>query len=261
MKPLDLAGREPVLDERFDEGVLDEKTWWPFYTPHWSSRERSAARYSIGPAGLELRIDAETEPWAPDVDGEVRVSHLQTGQFSGPLGSNAGQHRFRTGLAVREAQPERRLHLPRYGVIEVRMAAVRHPDAMVAFWPIGFEDRPDDCGEICVAEIFGSDLDDDGGWVGVGVKQQNDPRLRTEFEKVRVDGDLTAMHDYAVEWTPDRLHFFIDHRWVKTVEQSIDYPVQLMLDLYELPRVDGERDIAALPHVLRVERVRTFDQR
>ena len=94
---------------------------------------------------------------------------------------------------MREEQPEQRLWLAHHGVIEVRLAAIRHPDAMVAFWPIGFEDRPDDCGELCIAEIFGSELDDDGGWVGVGVKPQNDPRLRTDFEKIRVDGDLTAV--------------------------------------------------------------------
>ncbi len=258
MSPLDLDARAPDLDERFDEGVLDETVWWPYYLAHWSSRERAAARYSAAPEGLELRIDRDTSPWSPEFDEGNRVSHLQTGQFSGPLGSPTGQHRFRDGLVVREAQPERRLHLPRFGVIEARMTAVRHPDAMVAFWPIGFEDRPDDCGEICIAEIFGSEIDDTGGWVGVGVKAQHDPRLRTDFEKIRVDGDLTAMHDYAVEWTPDEVRFFIDHRWVKTVRQTIDYPTQLMLDVYEFPRADGERDVAALPHVLRVERVRTF---
>ena len=129
---------------------------------------------------------------------------------------------------------------------------------MVAFWPIGFEDRPDDCGELCIAEIFGSELDDAGGWVGMGVKRQNDPRLRDDFEKIRIDGDLTDFHDYAVEWTADRVRFFVDGRWVKTVAQTIDYPVQLMLDVYEFPRADGTRDAAALPHTLRVQRVRSF---
>ena len=146
-------------------------------------------------------------------------------------------------------------------MIEARLAAIRHPDAMVAFWPIGFEADPDDCGELCIAEIFGSDLDDAGGWVGIGVKPQNDPRLRADFEKVRIAGDLTDPHDYAVEWTPERVRFFVDGHWVKTVVQSIDYPVQLMLDVYEIPRADGTRDIAALPHVLRVERVRSFPPR
>ncbi len=263
LSPLDLTGRVATVDERFDSDTLSPDRWWPFYTPHWSSRERTAARYEVGD-GLLLRIDEDTPPWAPEWDGDVRVSHLQTGQVSGDVGTSEGQHRFRDGLVVREAQPERRLWLPHFGVIEVRMSAVWHPDAMVAFWPIGVEDAPEDSGEICIAEIFGSEMSDDGGWVGVGVKPQNDPRLRDafekgwSFEKVWVDGDLTHPHDYAVEWAPERLRFFVDGRWVKTVAAAIDYPVQLMLDLYELPDPSSPRDTDALPHVMRVERVRTF---
>jgi RimJ/RimL family protein N-acetyltransferase len=261
MSPLDLVGRQPDEEENFTADDLDESRWWPFYTPHWTSRRTSAARWRMAEEGLELRIDAETEPWAPELEGDLRVSHLQSGQFSGPLGSPIGQHRFREGLVVREEQPEQRLWLARHGVIEARLAGIRHPDVMVAFWPIGFEERPEDCGELCIAEIFGSELDDEGGWVGVGVKPQNDPRLRADFEKIRVHGDLTAFHDYAVEWTPARMRFFIDGRWVKTVAQSIDYPVQLMLDVYEFPPADRTRDVGALPHVLRVRRVRTFHPR
>lgn len=261
ISPLELSGRVPDVDERFRGPDLDESRWCPFYTPHWSSRERSAARWAIGGAGLELRIDEDTAPWAPDLDGDLRVSHVQTGQFSGALGSGIGQHRFRPDLVVREEQPTKRLWLAHHGVIEIRMSAIRHPDAMVAFWPIGFEESPDDCGELCIAEIFGSELDDAGGWVGVGVKPQNDPWLREDFEKVRVDGDLTAPHDYAVEWGPERLRFFIDGRCVKTVRQRIDYPLQFMLEVYEFPRANGSRDLDALPHVLRVERVRTLRPR
>ena len=188
------------------------------------------------------------------------MSHLQTGQFSGPLGSGIGQHRFRAGLTVREPQDEARLWLPHFGVIEARVRAIRHPSAMVALWPIGFEETPDQCGEICIFEIFGSEIDDTGGLVGVGVKPQNDPRLVADVEKVRVDGDLVEFHDYAVEWLPDRLRFFIDGVLVKTVEQRLDYPVQLMLDVYELP-TDGPRDLAALPFVFEVAHVREYATR
>lgn len=257
MSPLDLTGRTPVVDEHFTGDALDPERWWPHYLPHWSSRARTAARYRVG-TGLELRIDADTEPWAPEWDGDVRVSHVQTGQGCAEAGSDAGQHRFREGLVVRESQQERRLWLPRFGVIAARLAAVRHPDAMVAFWPIGFEDSPEESGEICIAEIFGAEMDDAGGWVGVGVKAHHDPRLRDDVERIRVDGDLTAPHEYAVEWSPDRLRFFIDGRWVKTVAQRIDYPVQLMLDLYELPAQHLRRDVSALPLVCRVERVVGF---
>jgi RimJ/RimL family protein N-acetyltransferase len=258
MAPLDLTGRLPDVEELFSGPGLDTDRWQPHYLPHWSSRERAAARFDVD-GGLTLRIDADTQPWAPELDGDVRVSHLQTGQFSGPLGSAVGQHRFRDGLIVAEEQPEHRGWLIRHGVIAARFAAVRHPAAMVALWPIGFEERPEDSGEICIAEIFGSDVDDDGGWVGVGVKAQHDPRLRTDFDRVRVDADLTVPHDYAVEWTRERLCYFIDGRWIKTVAQSIDYPVQLMLDLYELP--GRTRDVSQHPLHFRVERVAAYPPR
>ncbi|HWM16518.1 MAG TPA: GNAT family N-acetyltransferase [Microbacterium sp.] len=258
MSPLDLTDRTPDHEDRFDGAELDLTRWWPYYTPHWSSREATAARWETGGPGLILRIDPDTPPWSPQYDDDVRVSHLQTGQFCGPLGSSAGQHRFRDDLVVQQEQPQRRLWLVHFGVLEVRLQAIRHPDAMVAFWPIGFEERPEQSGEICVCEIFGSELDDTGGWVGVGVKPQHDPRLTLDFEKVRVEGDLTGFHDYAVEWDADRLRFFIDRRWVKTVRQRIDYPVQLMLDVYELP---GESRRAGAPLGFRVERVRSFPPR
>ena len=254
---LDLTGYALAVDEQFDGDELDDTRWLPYYTPHWSSRHATAAGYEVSDGTLKLRIDADTPRWSPEFDGDVRVSHLQTGQFSGPVGSGIGQHRFRRGLVVREAQDEERLWLPHFGVIEARVRAIRHPAAMVALWPIGFEAQPRDCGEICILEIFGSELDDGGGLVGVGVKPQNDPRLEPDFEKVRVDGDLTGFHDYAVEWLPDRLRFFVDGRLVKTVEQSIDYPVQLMLDVYELP-TDAPRDLDALPFVFEVAHVREY---
>lgn len=255
---LDLSGRVPDHVEDFSAGRLDQTRWWPYYTPHWLSRAASAARYEFGPDGITLRIDENTAPWSPEFDGELRSSTLQTGQLSGPLGSRLGQHRYRDDLRVREEQPDRRLWQPHFGVIEVRMRAIRHPDAMVAFWPIGVEERPEDSGEICIAEIFGADLDDTGGWVGVGVKPQNDPRLRLDFEKIRVEGDLTQFHDYAVDWQKDALHFFIDGRRVKTPRQRIDYPVQFMLNVYEFARPSGVRDAAALPHRFDIRRVRTF---
>src|SRR5262245_28904970 len=91
-----------VVDERFDGPELDQHLWLPFYLPHWNSRERSAARFTLGNGGLTLRVDPDQEPWHPEMDPGVRVSSLQTGAFAGPLGSSIGQHRFRSGLAVRE---------------------------------------------------------------------------------------------------------------------------------------------------------------
>jgi hypothetical protein len=53
---------------------------------------------------LRLFIEHDQEPWSPEFAGHLRVSSLQTGVFAGPVGSAIGQHRFREGIIVREAQ-------------------------------------------------------------------------------------------------------------------------------------------------------------
>ena len=179
MSPLRLHGREPDVEERFDGDALDESRWWPHYLPHWSSREATAARWETGGPGLDSadrrRHGAMVAPL------RRRQPRLASADRSvlGRARQSDGQHRFRDGLVVREEQPERRLWLTHFGVIEVRMQAIRHPRAMVALWPVGFEDRPEDSGEICVCEIFGSELDDTGGWVGVGSSLRTTPGSRS----------------------------------------------------------------------------------
>src|SRR5689334_16337164 len=101
---LDRGGYVLEIEDTFERTTLDEDLWIPHYLPQWSSREASAARYEVGGGLLRLRIEADQAPWNPDVDGELRVSSLQTGVFAGPVGSDIGQHRFKPRLIVREAQ-------------------------------------------------------------------------------------------------------------------------------------------------------------
>ena len=92
---LDRRGYVLEIEDTFQQPTLDERLWIPHYLPHWSSREASAARYEVGGGLLRLKIEADQEPWNRDIDGELRVSSLQTGVFAGPVGSDIGQHRFR----------------------------------------------------------------------------------------------------------------------------------------------------------------------
>src|SRR5262245_5220340 len=138
------------FEDTFAGDALDLDRWLPYYLPQWSSRARSAARYAVGGGVLRLRIDEDQEPWCPELDGDVKVSSLQTGVFAGPLGSGVGQHRFKPEAVVREEQPETRLYTPHYGRIELRAKAVDDPRFMVALWLIGFEDEPARSGELCV---------------------------------------------------------------------------------------------------------------
>jgi Glycosyl hydrolases family 16 len=235
-------GYELEFEDTFEADALDERRWIPYYLAHWSSRERSRARYEVGGGRLRLLIEREQPAWCPEFDGEVRVSSLQTGQFSGPVGSTIGQSRFNPAAVVREAQENVRLYTPQYGFFAVRAQAIDDPRNMVALWMIGYEDEPERSGEICVMEIFGSDVGANEAGVGMGLHPFGDPGIVDEFAVERLPIDARELHVYAAEWTPEHVAFFVDGEHVKTVEQSPSYPLQLMLDVYEFPdRPGGSR--------------------
>jgi len=246
---------ELEFEDTFDGDALDRERWLPYYLPHWSSRERSAARYVLGGSLLRLLIEADQRPWCPELDGEVRVSSLQTGAFAGPLGSSVGQHRFNSEAVVREEQPNIRLYTPLYGRIELRARASDDPDAMVALWMIGYEDEPERSAEICVCEIFGRDVAADQALVGVGVHPFSDPTIVDDFSRVSVPIDARDFHLYAAEWTPGHVAFFVDGDAIKTVSQSPAYSMQLMLGIYDL---GGDGHATPYPKEFAVDAVRGY---
>jgi hypothetical protein len=249
---------ELEFEDTFEGEALDPGRWLPYYLPHWSSRDRARARYELRGGELRLRIEADQEPWCPEFDGDVRASSLQTGAFAGPVGSRIGQHRFNPAAVVREAQPNLRLYTPQYGRIELRARATDDPRAMVALWMIGYEDEPERSAEICVCEIFGRDVGADRAVVGVGVHPFGDPRIADDFSRVPVGIDPRDHHLYAAEWTPDGVAFLVDGEVVKTVDQSPAYPMQLMLNIYELPAANADEPAGAHPKEFVVDHVRGY---
>lgn len=227
------------FDERFEGRELDRTHWLPWYLPHWSSRERTAARYTLGDGTLRLRIDADTPEWSPGLDPGVRVSNLQTATGSGPPGSSVGAHHFRPGLTVQEVQPHEVGYAPEHGLVEVRLAASGDPRCLTALWLIGLEDRPEDSGELCIVEIFGTDVSAERSAIGMGIHPFADARLVDDFRRIAMPFDARDPHSYAAAWEPGRTDWFIDDVHVMEQDQAPEYPIFLMLDLYELPGADG----------------------
>jgi hypothetical protein len=246
------------LEDHFDGGVLDKSHWIPYYLPQWSTAELSAARYDLSDGCLHLLIEADQQPWCPELDGATRVSSLQTGVFAGAVGTSIGQHRFHPDAVVREAQEDARLYTPQFGVFALRAKAVDDPGCMAALWMIGYENKPERSAEICICEIFGRNVDRDGASVGMGVHPFADPHIRDDFEEVRLPIDVREFHEYAAEWTPDHVRFFVDGRLVRTVDQSPLYEMQFMLGIYEL---DGAIGRDAYPKRFTVDWFRAYRPR
>ncbi|WP_345529740.1 glycoside hydrolase family 16 protein [Nocardioides endophyticus] len=223
----------------FDQTDVDRSTWLTSYLPAWSSRDASTATYAVENSRLTLFIPPTQGLWCPgDHDPPLRVSGLQSGGFSGPVGSTRGQQRFREGQLVREEQPRFEGWLPSSGHVEVRCAMTISPRSMAALWLSGFEDDPaqQQCGELCVVEIFGKDLGPGpSAEVGVGIKAFRDPALRQDFAAPRLPVDVTEMHTYAVDWDDREAVFTVDGAEVRRCANPPTYPMQVMVGVFDFP--------------------------
>jgi hypothetical protein len=257
---LDRSAYELVFSDDFDGPSLDGDRWVDHYLPEWTTPDRSQARYAFDGDGLELLVEAGQPAWRPE-DGLLRVSSIQTGTFSGPLGSPVGQSRNRPDRRVRTPQPTRRLWTPSGGLVEATVRASGDPTCMTAVWLAGFEETgPDDSGEVCVVELFGDVIGPGRSQVRTGVKALNDPRLRDDVVDVVLDLDATEEHTYAAAWDADGARFFVDDVLVHAVAQGMDYPLQLLVDLFEFP-AEERRDPAGYPKSAHVRSVRGYRRR
>ncbi|GGR20038.1 hypothetical protein GCM10008957_35560 [Deinococcus ruber] len=246
-----------TFEDDFSAPDLNRDHWLPYYLPQWASRAASAACYTLPGEGLHLQITRDQLPWNPTFDGMLRVSSLQTGCFAGPVGSAAGQHRFHPALRVTEPQPETWLYTPQYGLFEVALRVDLPPGYLGAFWMIGLERDPAQSGEICVCEVFGHERDPDAFRVHFGVKAIHDPALTLDMQTVRIPGSPADLHVYSAEWTPEGVTFRVDSEVVGRVPQSPAYPMQFMLNIYELPQLlPGNERRGPCPKTLEVAWVR-----
>jgi len=81
------AGRRLVFEDHFDAAELNLAVWLPHYLPAWGSLAATAASYDIHDSCLHLRIPTDQGRWLPQVHpAPLRVSGIQSGNFSGPVG-------------------------------------------------------------------------------------------------------------------------------------------------------------------------------
>jgi hypothetical protein len=229
------------FDETFPGHDLDPTVWFASYLPAWSSKAASAATYEVRDSELRLSIPPGQPLWCPDLhDPPLRVSAVQSGNWSGPVGSMQGQQPFRSGLTVREAQTPLFGFTPYLSRIEVTCRATLSPRSMFSAWMIGIEDQPNRCGEICIVEIFGKDLPQNPtghptAQIGCGIHAFRDPALTEDFAAPTIPLDITVDHTYAVDWTESHVAFSVDGHPLRTCSQSPAYPMQLILAVFDFP--------------------------
>ena len=133
------------------------------------------------------------------------------------------------------------------GRVEISARMELSPRSMAALWMSGFED--DDaqqrCGELCVFEIFGKDLGPDERAVGRGrCRHQGVPRPGADPGLRGATGDHRRHRSpTCTPWSGTRTRRC--SAWTETVLRRCPrpptYPLQLMLAVFDFPRVVGRR--------------------
>lgn len=253
------ADDDSWFEDKFDGPHLDSSTWFPHYLPAWSSREQTRASYHVDD-GLVLDVPVDHPLWCrADHDPPLRVSGIQSGSWSGPVGSAYGQQRFRDGQVVREQQARFEGWLPTGGRVEISARMHLSHRSMAAVWMSGFEDgsAQEQCGELCVFEVFGKDLGaapEPSAEVGVGIKAFRDPALTQDFAAPRVPIDVAEAHLYAVEWDQAEAVFTVDDRVLRRCPRPPTYPLQLMLAVFDFPQWSSGDDGKLVPRLV-VDRI------
>lgn len=241
--------RQPNIDDDFAHGLSPDR-WVASYLPQWTTPERALARYAMVPTGIQLRIESDQPDWRPE-DAPLRVSNLQTGVFSGPVGSPFGTHRHRADLEVRTQTPQRLLFAPSQGRVDVTVSASRDSNCMVAAWLVGTEHRsPAESGEICIFEI---DADAIGKTTRArtGIKAHHDPHLTTDMTDVTLPFDASSPHTWTVIWGSGTTVVGCEGHVLRRIAQAPRYPLFLMIDLFEIGPRRGNYPKSATIHRVR----------
>ena len=240
----------PDFDDDFVDGLRTD-LWVDHYLPHWTTPDRSQARYVVTAVGLQLRIDTDQLDWRPE-DAPLRVSNVQTGTFSGAQGSLRGTHRHRSdGLTVRTATPTRLLWTPRGGRVEVTVSASLDQDCMLAAWLVGTEHQDErDTGEVCIFEID-ADAIGDTTTARCGLKAHGDIRLTTDMADVTLPVDASSPHTWTAIWGCGGTVIGCEGRVLRRLPGAPDCPLFLMIDLFEIGPPGGSYPKSATVHSVR----------
>lgn len=238
-----------IMNDDFEKSELNTAYWLPTYLPQWSSRKKTVPSYKIKDSILTLYISDTQEPWSPEWNGNVRVSNLQTGVCSGKVGSCLGQHHFRKGLIVREFQEKDFKVTPQYGYVEFKARCNISEENVAALWMIGIEENPSQSAEICLFELKGCNITNEHAVIGYGVHPFADTNIKDEFYEEKFPVNVKEWNIYALKWEEDNITFYINGEEIKIINQSPDYPMQIMLNLYDLKNIKNEQNTFEIDYV------------
>ena len=83
--------------------------------------------------------------------------------------------------------------------------------------------------------MFGDTVRDGTVAYGCGIHAFRDPALTEDFATEQRALDIAQPHAYAVDWRPGRVDFLLDGEPIRTVSQAPDYPMLLIIGVFDFP--------------------------
>ena len=93
--------------------------------------------------------------------------------------------------------------------------------------------------EICIFELHGKNIKEKSSTIGYGVHPFGDTRIIDEFYEEEIALDVREFNRYAIEWLEDSVKFYMNDNLIRIINQSPNYPMQLMLNLYEFEGINS----------------------
>jgi hypothetical protein len=122
---------------------------------------------------------------------------------------------------------------------------------MLAAWLVGTEHLDArHAGEVCIFEI-------DAAAVGPtttarsGVKAHGDPSLATDTTSVEIPVDASKPHTWTAIWGNGETIIGCEGRTIRRIQQAPDYPLFLLIDLFEIGPPSGAYPKTATLHHVR----------
>ncbi len=228
--PVAKPGWVLTADDEFNGADLNQQLWFPYYLPHWSTRELTKANYALQNGSLVLKITPEMQPWDPVKDAGTVISGIQTGEKD-------WLHRWTNYSAVNHHEDTVQNFLQKYGYFEIRAKVQKGSGIHSAWWMIGFQQDQNQAtgentmnAEMDIFEILGKTPSSDL----INLHPWSDSTLSSSSNTVAAGADLSQdFHVYGFEWDETNMKFYVDNQLVKTINQSPNYPMMTLLGLYE----------------------------
>jgi beta-glucanase (GH16 family) len=159
----------------------------------------------------------------------------------------------------------------RYGRIEVRAKLPTGRGTWPAIWMLGVNHREAGwprCGEIDIMENVGYDPDTINA--NIHTEAYNHVKKTNKGSKITAEKPYDKFHVYAIEWTPERMDFFLDdqkyfsfaNEKTGSAAWPYDQPFYLILNLAIGGSWGGSKGIddAIFPQRMEVDYVRVFER-